>query len=201
MIDYEKLKKAHIEANKLPFESFSFDLWHRRKGSLYVLTFEDNENLSHEYESENIDDIIKIIHEFTKPKPKYEVGQEVWASKLSIFSFHIISVSGTKYYDGDDWYDEEELYPSKSKLIEAHLQYWSRLKLEEGLKGLKASSESEYCAHSGVKLENKGFGYDGYKLLADCQHESDGQVYIQQYADMSARTEYFKCKKCGEFYK
>lgn len=32
-------------------------------------------------------------------------------------------------------------------------------------------------------------------------HESDGQVYIQQDADMSARTECFKCKKCGDLYR
>ncbi len=37
--------------------------------------------------------------------------------------------------------------------------------------------------------------------LHGCQHESDGKVWIQQYADMSLRTEYFKCKKCGELYK
>src|SRR5690606_8660383 len=81
MIDYEKLKEAHALSRKLPFKIYSFDCWCCSKiesGLLYVLMFEDHEGIQHHHESENIDELILMLHDLIKTKTKYKTGQDVW---------------------------------------------------------------------------------------------------------------------------
>ncbi|MCF1193399.1 hypothetical protein LRR18_17550, partial [Mangrovimonas sp. AS39] len=83
MIDYLKLKIAHELTNKLPFESFDFQLSVGTYNNI-VLHYEDDKNMWHEYEYESLDDAILKLTELTTksyspPPAKYHEEQEVWA--------------------------------------------------------------------------------------------------------------------------
>ena len=160
MIDYEKLRKAHELTKKLPFESYSFDCWcctGLESGFFYTLTFEDNENMSHEYESQNIDELIAKLQELTKPQPKFQIGQEVWL--VGNFGEPITAkVLGKMGGDVDLGFKDGTcrygvltgLYPTKQSLIEAQIAMW--LKMNE-----------------------------------ECQHESDGNCYTSYPATLKCK--------------
>ncbi len=127
--------------------------------------------------------------ELTQPNPKYKKNDEVWVNKLSIFNFSIVSIEGNNYYDGDDWYTEDELYPTKFELIQAQVAYWEKLALEEMSDRLAKQLEekiqplSSCCSvHTGTTEECR----------EECEHEFNSSI-VQGLI--------YKCKKCGEFYR
>ena len=145
MIDYEKLKIAHTLTKQLPFSSYSFECWcctGIESGYFYTLQYEDGAGMTHEYESENIDDLIEILKKFTPPQPKYKVGQEVWFidctekngpishGVLRYYEYREHLFGEHKYFScvGDGYYMPEDcLYPSKEALIKAQIDYWKGL--------------------------------------------------------------------------
>jgi len=78
----------------------------------------------------------------------------------------------------------EKIFKTKQALIEYQIKHWQSL------------LETDYYQGFGEDAD-----YHSPFVNEECQHESDGQAYIQQYADMSQKTEYFKCKKCVRFYR
>ncbi len=67
--------------------------------------------------------------ELTQPEPKYKVGQEVFLhSDNEVYSFIIKDIVDDGHYlylEGGNWeVYEDELYPTKSQLIEAQIEYW-----------------------------------------------------------------------------
>lgn len=80
MIDYDRLKYAHKLTEKLPYEDYSFDCWcncNFESGYLYVLSFDDEKNITHEYESENIEDLIVILEDIVNQKKEPRMDVEV----------------------------------------------------------------------------------------------------------------------------
>lgn len=134
MIDYNKLRIAHELANELTYDSWSIDLWYWKESNLYLISFEDDKGISHEYEYENIDYLIAELTKLTQPKSKYKAGQEVWYLDLPINVIHsaiIIKIGHDEYViDGSsngtkDDFTEGELWPSRADLIEAQIKYWT----------------------------------------------------------------------------
>lgn len=181
MIDYDKLRMANELADKLPYESFHFDVWHTQDGYFYLLTFEDKDNMTNEFESENIDHLIAKLQTLTQPKAKYEdlkyePGNRVWRlnEEYEPYGFCIkgrgweneIMYLEISEDDGEMWWNESELYPTKLALIEAQIEYWEKMRSRE-------------CKN---------------EVTEECQHESDGCCYIDDVAQS-------KCLKCGEFYR
>lgn len=182
MIDYEKLKLAHELAKKYSALSgkhieLTVAYYQNEKPDYCLEIYEDNGNYSHDKIC--LEEIISKLQELTqdKPKPKYEVGQTVWVNKLSIINVEIFEVKGNKYFDGDDWYAENELYSSKQALIEAQIEYWTDLKHKEKPKipccvfcsftlpedmicrrkeCIAGSSEAKYSLHPPFEGEAKG---------------------------------------------
>ena len=215
MIDYEKLKFAHKSAEKLKYDDVSIT-WHYNmppRSGYFVLCFEDEDNLSHEYEYFVIDDLIAKLQELTETQPKYEVGQNVfWLDERAgghIFHGVINAIcrnqSDTMYgYDIDHlnyaeykemfpmavsssrWqlWDDDKLYPTKQALIESQITYWQSL------------LEPKECQHLWVRGKCYDCGID-----KECQHESDRESFVKENGVPPGLTARFKCKKCGEFYK
>lgn len=106
------------------------------------------------------------------------------------------------YFDGDSWWSEEQLYPTREALIQSQIEYWQNLKEEK--------SKAACCSlHSGGYEEcNPDIQSNQVKVDIDrCQHASDNN-YHGLY-EIKASTTYspaefvpiLKCKKCGEFYR
>lgn len=155
MIDYEKLKLAHTLCKKIPYDSYSFDCWCCTRfdsGFFYTLTFEDEHNFTHEYESEDIDDLITKLKELTEPKPKYKVGQLIWfVVDSKIYSYNIENIEedrcGDFIYNGDDWkIYESDLYPTKQALIESQIAYWTSLREHDAQRN-QPEVDVDRCQH------------------------------------------------------
>ncbi len=151
-----------------------------------------------------------------KPKPKYKKGDEVWVNKLSIFNFSIVSIEGSNYYDGDDWYEEDELYPTKADLIESQIEYWQKQMHAEVYPFLPPDmvhgavkhimEQAESFKNSIASFESP---IEGFKVATpdyptcmstgkECQHVSDGTA-TALLCNPPIYT--MKCKLCGEFYR
>lgn len=187
MIDYEKLKIAHELTKKLRFSYYCFESWCGlgfESGYFYTLKFEDNNNIFHEYESEEIEELIAKLTELTAPKYKYKVGDWIWCYSYENIpdrvqvEFHPEGNKNTyqvRHENGmTGFYEEERLYPSFDDLVEAQIKYWVNLRSEHNLE----QAEKYYTD----KDKNP-----------KCQHESDGAIYTS-YPPKNM------CKKCQEFY-
>lgn len=145
MIDYDKLKNnmnnLEIETLKqiISFinDSKCWDLRIRHNGKFKTFQVDF---LKHFFREINIE-------ELNQPKPKYEVGDEVYFivdNEVECMDIlEIVNSScgrfyiGEKYnssfdlYSGSNWeIFEDEIYPSKESLIEAQIDMWMKLKDE-----------------------------------------------------------------------
>lgn len=161
MIDYEKLRIVHDLANLLCLSSMHYvAISYNFNGKLGVRYELNVPNFECEYS--HIDSLIAKLNELTEPekcnhvyvhiteipecikchlipeeynppKPKYEIGQDVWWLQLGCDICHF-KIDAIFFNDVGEWeYDnvpEKELYPSKEALIEAQIEYWQQLKRE-----------------------------------------------------------------------
>ncbi len=201
MIDYKKLKLAHVLAEKLSIIDkypvyISTRLFH--EFSMYRLQSRDTEG-NDESHFEGIDGLITKLKELTQPKSKYQIGQKVWGLAYNqtmpceVTITEIDHNSDEKYTctEYDMWWCEQDLYVSKTQLIEAQLKYWSNL-YEEANPNVLILVKRKDCEHLWVR--GKCHYCEGDK---ECQHESDGRYYNKN----GLNFEYEKCIKCGGFYK
>lgn len=203
MIDYEKLKLAHELAEKLCDEI-------GRRVDINVIFIEKNDyafglqsyNEDIDYPLFNtLDGLITKLKELTRPKPKFEVGQEIWClDNKEIKSFKIDEIiydieywyinkhDDGKYSNDEEYFDqfqESSLFATKQELIQAQIDYWQSQLTKEHVKSYeKASMEliNEHIKHCGIKLE-----------LKECQHECDGKFHERCPAMR-------KCTKCNKLY-
>lgn len=161
MIDYDKLKEAHDLANETECE-ICYGL---RMASGNILHLYGIDHLI-----EKLNDIKDLI---VKPnKPKYEIGQEVWLLDCDMICTATINgwvddeyrLKGCKSFDdkwstGKDYALEEQLHSSREDLIDAQLEYWSKLKNESMQPNNGGSGEfrstREICDHL-IKVNAKG---------------------------------------------
>jgi hypothetical protein len=188
MIDYEKLKIAHELAeylsNKENFVSWSYDFFYcKKEGNKHqvrLLLGPHHEDFQGGYYyMNNLDELISNLREIIQSKPKYKVGQNVWlisycGSGIVEWKIEDIDASSEeKYLFGDSWYKESELYPSKQSLIEAQIEYWQKLKIDE----ISSSKTCPKCGMQRVK-DNACWSREctfNEMTNEECQHESDGR--------------------------
>ena len=203
MIDYDKLNTVHGLINKLEGSYITVNYGSGWAGDTFMVT-RPNGYLIY---SSDIDFIIAQLREITQeePKAKYTLGDELWyLHHQEIESFISVKTLGRTHYDGEYWWHEDYLYPTKASLIEAQLKYWLKSKQEDCQHDF--NSVFNFYDESGSKYYQ---GCSKCKLQKpdECQHESDGFAYNQLIEGMDilgsiATSEaQFKCKKCGEFYR
>jgi len=207
MIDYDKLKIAHELCEKLSIiknQYIQVKIQICLNDCSYAL--ENNANIFKFEWFDSIEELITKLKELTEPQPKYKIGQEVWyiTCEFEPISTKIEDLTwfedSTHYLIDEGHIKESNLYPSKQALIEAQIEHWTKLKIDEIsedtiISTLCCGSTWSYyksakyvvnCAHCQKKFHEK------------CQHESDGIL-----KDDSGTFELgcYKCKKCGQFYR
>lgn len=185
MIDYNKLKIAHELAEK-----YKYDKTHPCTITHHVIFLEfgghaQQHNLIlkdgiHRYA--DIDSLISVLRELTRPEPKYKdcwyVGSGGHPRCTKVLNQEGYAIC--EETDNEAYGVLVTLYPTKSQLIEAQIEYWQSLR----------EPQDEYCNVSGAKLGKPN----------ECQHESDGQLHTV--VSFGACVEKIsKCAKCGEFYR
>lgn len=238
MIDYEKLKIIHSLAEKYrtnnvgreveTVTSFSGD------DCSYFISIKEGEKIIFDWDYRDADDAITKLRELAEdePKPKYRIGQKVWfTDKKDIFNFIIYKITGDAYYDESYKFGihESQLYPSSKSLIDAQIEYWTKLKLEsmepkfEGEIGkLEPLPKGEIvykysqcvggCKWDGILVSrNPNIGkcaicknecfiaLDKSSNLEKCAHESDAIMHM--FTDDGGSFTMNCCRKCGVFYK
>ncbi|CZH70961.1 TPA: hypothetical protein I9507_001785 [Legionella pneumophila] len=193
MIDYEKLKEAHELCYKLA----------KQEKSLIEINY--NHRVDHTGQASDtyslygvlggghkfsLDGLITKLKELTKPKPKYEVGQEVWnlyRPSQEPFNYRITEIIENNRYRIQTWKHktdhgicvENELYPSREALIDAQIEYWKGLKQDEivPIEDMRPKFEGEI----------KGFRcFDDELEVKRCEHE-------WEYGNRAT----YKCRTCG----
>lgn len=154
MIDYIKLKIAHELACKYSKETnllCSVDVCFNGENITYHLYYGASEesHLADYHYTYSIEDLIAKLKELTQPKPKYEVGQEVYWIVSDVIYSGIIDCANPnenrwkiKIDDELVEIDECYLYPSREALIDAQIEYWTNL---------RTPTESKLCPKCGNK--------------------------------------------------
>lgn len=196
MIDYEKLKIANELCEKTDGYHFFCDYSNRYGVSEITLCHKGR----YIEDCSDIDDLINKLKELTQPKPKYEVGQEVfWLVSDIIYSGMVVcckpNANRWKIKIDDELIeiDDCHLYPSREALIDAQIEYWQSLKEPVKPEDMHPKFEGEV----------KGFRcFDDELEVRQCEHESESissrGIIKSCEGDINKP---FKCKKCGEFYR
>ncbi len=240
MIDYDKLKIAIELSDKLAKKNGhmvylqTFLTFESLVSNTFTLQWSvDDQEVFH-----NIDDLITKLRELTQPEPnyKYPLASIVYfLDGGSINVAYVISFNTDRYildYEGDTYYRKEsELYTTKSQLIAAQIEYWSKLKSDYAPLPVSTGGrayEPEYCNVSGAKLGKReecdhpdktkqwifGYGWE-FRHCDKCdsdQWQANTAIGVscfspnecQHESDGLCYTSYppqNKCIKCGEFYR
>lgn len=207
MIDYDKLRIAHTLASKYS------DIYHVSTSIKIIYMSDGTYGFIFKGAAldtiRGLDDIITTLQELTQSKAKYEDGAEVWFVVLGInwtpIQAHTESYQNGKYYVAGNWYREEELYPTKSALIEAQIEYWHKQLCQELECDvlINVSYEGEikgFDANYALSDEGQSKIKEGLRqLIKECQHEPEMDIG----KDSRPRLEKGKnpkCKHCGELY-
>lgn len=141
MIDYEKLKLAHELADKLTEHQagthFNAGIIPESCTEREFYIINSMSDYSNPLYYKSIDEFIEKLKELTQPKPKYEVGQKVFAvfpnypvsliSELKITEININDPDVIYRTDGGG-IAEAYVYPTREALIDAQIAYWESLK-------------------------------------------------------------------------
>jgi len=210
MINYEKLKQR-VETAIDSCNGYSSSS--SNSASLMVFAYES---------------VLKWMNEFdelARYKAKYKVKEVAWVvgddSPLEIYIEEIDLNSDEMYLDSsNNWWCEDDLYPTRQALIEAQIKYWINLaddsavellcnivgdnaqeRFDERTKSLDEALAKKYCARPD----------DTHKKADECVHENDGMRYREgtllpghyfEAADNTPKEDiFFKCIKCKELYR
>lgn len=200
MIDYEKLKLAHELAEKY-YNQSSYEIC-IEYNQCYGCNVEYNLILYVKTEPQhfdNLDNLITKLTELTQPKPKYKIDDEVWhviyAREWVAMQGIVKSVNKNKCHVNGTWWPEQQIYPSRETLIEAQIEYWT--KLHHKSLGIPAHGNNAQILVTGNPYIDK-IDFDN-----QCQHQPDYHIKpnYNSYDDGMVSHVEFKCKKCGEFYR
>ena len=182
MIDFEKLKEAHELCEKYSKE---VKVAHRIAVLYYAYEKPPNYSLHsfcempHE-QFDCLDALLEKLHELTRPKPKYEVGQKVFVFFKLSDEIEQYIISNTEYDEKIKSYiyelegvsinlkcTEEYVYPSREALIEAQIQYWTKLQID-------AISSSKICQKCGMQRLK-----DGVCWATNCGHKDQNEDNLE----------------------
>jgi len=144
----------------------------------------------------NLNELLKRLQELPQPKPKYEVGQQVWL--VDCDTICTANITGYKHGEyrlqkcdtGKDWSVESQLYDSRQALIEAQITHWQNLLSEELEQHVSPYCEpkKQECQHVWIHSPDDVWCYN-CKITRPCEHQSMDE------------TELKKCFNCGELYR
>ncbi len=143
MIDYEKIKLAYALAYKYSEQTqsvvrISISISYALGDFCCALSTAFGGEKSYS----NIDEIVSVLQELTKPKTKYEVGQEIYYCDYHNSMGPIVCEKVIKTYVEPGLFGEAEcrietacfdlperlFYPTRESLIEDQIRYWNNLK-------------------------------------------------------------------------
>jgi hypothetical protein len=213
VIDYDKLKI--VSELCCSTDRYYFDIALGMHDGLIALFDADNTADQFICNPESLDDLITKLKTLIQPEPKYknmryEPRDKVWRLNDEYLP-HEFVINGRSWEDqilyleiseddGEMWWLESELYPTKAQLIEAQITHWQSMlseeleqhvsdycspKFEGQIQGFKSEPDPEYCNVSGARLGKR----------EECEHEPNEHGYF-----LSDPIQ-FLCKKCGEFYR
>lgn len=218
MIDYDKLKLAHELAEKyykktsLPIlveHSFAVGC-HSIPCTLFIDKIE--------WQYDTLDSAIFKLCELTGsekptqiPKPKYKVGQKVWAVgihqqpiKFSVDKIHLSSVPPMYKLEGADcgFVESESLiYSSREELIESQIEYWNKLIFPSIAESTFKSTQDGLKLAEQILDRNKRIKEITDRIIKSyCQHESDGLNHNFSHPGEEGNLVMNRCKKCEKFY-
>ena len=202
MIDHEKISHVlnlavlyHKNTDAAVWIECGWGFGTKCRGS-FVLTINGKDT-----EFDSFDELIFRLQELTNTNTGYTIGQTVWKlnDNHEPQDYIIEQVDGNsieKYTinDYEDWYREEELWPSLDALIQHQLSYWAK----------QAVSESETpreCDHTYVLLtDDPACIKCGRPYADDCDHEYEND-FGKDERPRYEKAKNPKCNKCGEFYR
>tara|TARA_R110000868_G_scaffold335547_1_gene596407 strand:+ start:7148 stop:7666 length:519 start_codon:yes stop_codon:yes gene_type:complete len=165
MIDYDKLQKAlalteqfQEETDHAVWLEIGWGFGTKCTGSI-ALTINGKES-----EFDSPDELIVKLSSLTKAPSGYVVGQTVWKlndnHEPQVYIIEQVDGNSVEKYtinDYNDWYREEELWPSLEALIEHQLSYWAK----------------QAVIHT--------------EEFTGCLHEDDGNCYLTQPSQTKCR--------------
>lgn len=197
-IDYEKLRIAHeLCAIYKPANRLKLTFIYTNNGEIYYRL--SLEPASLDYECSCIEEVIEKLQSLVKPEPKYKMDQEVWINDHDSPTYFFINDITFQYsfYEYNGRYSEKLLFPTRESLIENQIEYWQSLRAEiiTECKHLwnrgtcfDCGAEKE-CRHKpDIQSNQSQVDVDG------CQHESASEACL-------SNPPWYKCLKCGEFYR
>lgn len=236
MIDYEKLREAHELAEKYAKKTDSVC------STSVTIRFNSRHEIEYQFEFHGVndyeeiepctlDDLITRLQELTQSQPKYAYGASLWFHYNDEIINEFVqeidkdSYNQWQYHLGDFYIKEHQLYLSREALIQAQIDYWTRLANNETSHPTNAeSSFNKECQHESkdnlLFFINSSVGeipcyrcikcnlpYRADKWLdmcdeqSHCQHESDGKDYdevkdLPGDVTISLNPKLFLLKKC-----
>ena len=148
MIDYDKLNYAHDLTEKY-YERTKIMTW------IKIMISSVSDLIGYQWTAlhdcllkcEDIDELIAKLEEMTKTKPKqkYAVGDVFWCiGSNGIFNF-TITQKHLELID-EEIFDWSDVYPTREALIDAQVEYWQKLRCQDGLHAFCVDAdECEYC--------------------------------------------------------
>ena len=172
MIDCEKLKTLKARINQA-IECLDDDRW----------SMSDSIDITRAFMKVSLlitDELIETNNkeELTQPSPKYVIGQDVWflGEENQLCNDEIthsdMGIQNYIYYlmHYDGLFHESILYPTKQSLIDAQIQYWQSLKIDE-------ISKSKTCKRCGMQRVTDGMCWAvGCDYKEECQPEEENST-------------------------
>jgi len=192
MIDYDKLKLAHELFSKLT-DKYYLSMYVRREVEFTLCPDAQNEQ---DLDFDCIDLLIAKLTELTQsdePKPKYEVGQQVWYfwnhDVVNTLVERVVVNEEINYVVecGRVSMPESLTFPSREALIDAQIEYWQNL-----LRRDNHILDCSLCGQPSLHI---------FEIPKECHHESDGTIHAMANPGETGRLLMNKCKLCGEFYR
>lgn len=214
MIDYEKIKIALKLCEKLDSPKLVCEFRISDGETCYLLYW--FQLIPMDYTTYDIEKLLSKLTELTQPKPKYHIGQIVWAHGLEFDMDECVIDKPNQFGGyfvtfkdgGKSNFSEDRLYPDKKDLIESQIEYWiNQLKDIEGFSELTGEYTLKTMSPT-FEGKIKGFNHSEDKLeKVECDHETDGINYLNSTNEKDtdpARnyldTLHLMCRLCGERY-
>src|SRR6266446_1473769 len=212
MIDYEKLKECFDLAENIDCQFTVTLRFNRLEADLYQINYEKlSDGLYHKHDSyRDINECLKKLQELKQPKPKhkYERNSCMWTlseeHEPEEFYIHLRDTAddGEQILYGNriSWKLEEELYLTKSELIEAQIDYWKNQLAEELEQDI-----SPYCRPLGKQEAQEQNLSSCCSIhagtLEECREEPELWKYKDYLKGLCAPTQFNKPKECQHEYK
>lgn len=180
MIDYDKLKLIHELASKLSTHYLVHITGGKHPAEGHEFTLVNWSPGEPDLIFKSLDDLIEKLIELAKPEPKYKPTQEVWRinhEKIESFILDKVQYSES---------NREFMYFESGY----ELSYWTEEQLFPTRQALIEHQIAYWQSLSEHDIQSNKVKVD----VDRCQHEPSGETLL-------SNPPWFKCIKCGDFYR